>query len=103
MSIFMKELCNIHRHKTSKNAMKVVSNHWEKIYENLKCKFVQNNSSLQQEEKAKLTNSYSIYFMPGTDIQEGDIVEVNGNNYRTSRPYILKTHIKVNCTEEGAL
>lgn len=103
MSIFMKELCNIHRHKISKNTMKVVSNQWEKVYENVKCKFVQNSSNLQQEEKAKLSNSYSIYFMPGTDIQEGDIIEVNGYSYRTSRPYILRTHIKVNCTEEGAL
>lgn len=103
MKNFMRELCNIHRHKTTKNAMKVVSSNWDKVYENVKCKFVQNNSSLQQEEKAKLTNSYSIYLMPGTDIQEGDVIEVNGINYRASRPYILRSHIKVNCTEEGAL
>lgn len=103
MSIFMRDICNIHRHKASKNALKVVSNQWEKVYENVKFKFVQNNSNLQQEEKAKLTNSYSSYFKPGTDIQEGDVIEVNGQNYRASRPYILRTHIKVICTEEGAL
>lgn len=103
MSIFMRELCNIHRHTASKNALKVVSNQWEKVYENVKCKFVQNSSSLTQEEKTKLINSYSLYLMPKTDIREGDVIEVNGQNYRASRPYVLRTHIKVTCTEEGAL
>lgn len=103
MSILMKDLCNVHRQETVKNSLKVVSSVWKPVYENLKCKFVQNSSTLVQEEKAMITNTYSLYLMSGIDIREGDIIEVKGQNYRASRPYILKTHIKVTCTEEGAL
>jgi len=103
MSILMKDLCNVYRHMASKNSMKVVSNQWERVYENVKCKFVQNSSTLVQEEKAMLTNTYSLYLIPKIDIREGDIIEVKGQNYRASRPYVLRTHIKVTCTEEGAL
>ena len=103
MSILMKDLCNVHRQEVIKNSLKVVSTKWKPVYENLKCKFVQNSSALAQEEKTKLTNTYSLYLMPRIDIREGDVVEVNGQNYRASRPYFLRTHIKVTCTEEGTL
>ena len=49
MSILMKDLCNVHRQEVIKNSLKVVSTKWKPVYENLKCKFVQNSSTLAQE------------------------------------------------------
>lgn len=98
----MNEICEVWRYKKTKDSLKVETSSFDKILSS-RCKFVQSISSIIQGEKAVINSEYSLYLPKNTDILEGDIVKIDGFNYRAARPQKLKTHTKVNCIEEGAL
>jgi hypothetical protein len=95
----MIDRCVIFRYKESVDDG-VTQHEPEKLYSGVHCRLIQRNTrDMDEHGRTKIISTYTLLLLSGTDIQPGDLVQVNDEiindkpvRYEVSKPYSPNRH-----------
>lgn len=90
---FLKHRCNIWRYQEVVGEKNVTKNELVKISENVPCrKVMRTTRNILEKERNKVVGTYILHLLKGTDIQNGDVVEIGTEKFVATEPNPASGH-----------
>lgn len=103
MQMFDKR-CNISRYQEISRRLGTPEFGDVLVGKNIRCRLTrQTTDNTSEEGRVVIGEKYLLQLPKGTDVKNGDIIELAGKKYKTTEPYPLKYYIEVILTYEGEL